>query len=222
MIPALTERYTVVAVDVRGHGQSSNGDSYDPISTATDVRETLASTGLADIDSALIIGHSLGGIIASAYGALFPCRGIVNVDQPLRLSGFKDGLSQLEPLLKGDKASFDTAIDLLFGSMNGALPDEEVARISALRRADPAVVLGVWATVFESTHDELDAQVDAIVGNVTVPYLSLHGIDPGQDYAAWITSSIPTAKFELWPDLGHYPHLVQQERFLELLASFDA
>ena len=221
LIPALAERCTVVAVDVRGHGKSAEGDSYDPISTATDVRETLVATGLDGVDSALVIGHSMGGIIASAYGALFPARAVVNVDQPLKLSGFKDGLAQLEPLLKGDRASFDTAIGMLFGAMNGALPESEIARIVALRRAEPSVVLGVWGTVFESTPEELDAQVEAITGMVKVPYLSLHGIDPGPGYGSWLASQIPTAVYELWPDVGHYPHLVHQQRFLDRIAAFD-
>lgn len=222
LIAPLSATNTVVAVDLRGHGMSPTGDAYDPLTLATDVRETLLATGLPDTDSALMIGHSLGGVVVSAYGALFPCRGIINVDQPLRLSAFKEGLAQLEPMLKGDTASFDTAISLLFASMMGALPADEAARVNSLRRATQDVVLGIWGTVFDSSPAELDAQVDALVGGITVSYHALHGVDPGTAYCDWLLDSIPTAVLSVWEDLGHYPHLVEQETFLELVKEFDS
>ncbi len=221
LIGRLAEHYCVVAVDLRGHGQSPAGDAYDPLTLAGDVRETLAATGHDGIDEALLIGHSLGGIVVSAYGAMFPSRAIVNVDQPLRLSAFKEGLAQLEPLLKGDTDSFAMAIGLVFGSMAGALPADQMARIDALRRPDQSVVLGIWGTVFDSSPADLDAQVDALVGAVTVPYLALHGMDPGDDYGAWLTGAVPSASVEVWPDVGHYPHLVHPDRFLGRIADFD-
>ena len=46
-----------------------------------------------------------------------------------------------------------------------------------------------------------------------LPYLAIHGIDPGPAYAAWLTGLIPTATVEVWEGLGHYPHLVDPDRF---------
>jgi pimeloyl-ACP methyl ester carboxylesterase len=222
LVEPLREKYRVLLVDLRGHGESAEGDVYDPITLATDVRETVLSAADTDADNALMVGHSLGGVVVSAYGALFPCRGIINVDQPLRLSAFKEGLSQLEPLLKGDTESFSTAIAMLFGSMMGALPADEVSRVNSLRRPTQSVVLGVWGTVFDSTPEELDAQVDALVGVIREPYLALHGTDPGVDYANWLLDATPTAVFEVWDDLGHYPHLVWPDTFVDRVVEFDA
>ena len=213
---------TVLSLDLRGHGESAPGDVYDPITMAADVHETLVAAGLSGTDpSPLMIGHSMGGVVVSAYAAMFPVRGVVNIDQPLRLAGFKEGLSQLEPILKGDTESFTGAIDMLFQSMMGELTGAEAARVSALRRPRQAVVLGIWGTVFESSPQELDAQVEALTGNVTAPYHSLHGIDPGDDYTNWLVQAVPTASVEVWPGLGHYPHLVQQERFVDLVVGLD-
>lgn len=219
LIGPLAATHRVLAVDLRGHGDSPVGDAYDPISYATDVAETVASVGL---ENPLVVGHSLGGVVASAYAAVASCCAVVNLDQPLRLSGFKEGLAQLEPLLKGDQASFSMAIDLLFGAMNGPLAADEVARVEASRRADQQVVLGTWASVFDSTVEELDATVAALAGAITVPYLALHGIDPGPGYADWLTGLVPTAVVEEWPDHGHYPQLVDPARFLARLAAFEA
>lgn len=219
LLRSLAAHHRVLAVDLRGHGESDLDDGYDPISYAGDVVETATSLGITD---PLVIGHSLGGVVASAVAAISACRGVINVDQPLRLSGFKAGLSQLEPMLKGDEESFQQAMAMLFDAMEGPLPAAEVARLHGLRRADQRVVLATWASVFESTEAELDATVAALAGAITVPYLALHGIDPGPGYAEWLQGLVPTAVVEVWPDLGHYPQLVQPERFLARVAEFEA
>jgi pimeloyl-ACP methyl ester carboxylesterase len=219
LLPALAVDHLVLAVDLRGHGRSGFEDPYDPMSYAADVVDTAAALGMR---RPLVIGHSLGGIVATAYAAQAACRGVINVDQPLQLSAFKDGLMQLEPMLTGDDEAFHTAIGLVFDSMRGALPQREADRIGALRRPNQAVVLGTWDAVLHSSIDELDATVDALAGAVTVPYLALHGIDPGPGYAEWLTARIPSATVEVWADMGHYPHLVDPDRFLQRVAAFEA
>ena len=82
-------------------------------------------------------------------------------------------------------------------------------------------MLGVWDLVFRASAAELDATVDALAAAITAPYLSLHGIDPGPGYDDWLTSRVPTAAVEVWPDLGHYPHLVEPHRFVERVVAFD-
>lgn len=147
---------------------------------------------------------------------------VINIDQSLRLSAFKAALEQLEPMLKGDDESFQQALELMFTAMDGPLSASEQARLREHRRADQAVVLATWAAVFESTEAELDATVEALAGGITVPYLALHGIDPGPDYGPWLQHLVPTATVEVWPDMGHYLHLVDPARFLARLAEFEA
>ena len=58
----------LVNVDLRGHGQSSHADleRYDAASYAADVVAMIEHT---DAGSALLVGHSLGGVVAVAVGA---------------------------------------------------------------------------------------------------------------------------------------------------------
>jgi pimeloyl-ACP methyl ester carboxylesterase len=106
--------------------------------------------------------------------------------------------------------------------MMGALPPDEVARIGALRQPSRDVVLGAWAPLLDLSRGELDALVAGLAGAVQAPYLALHGIDPGPDYASWLTAAIHTAVVEVWEGVGHYPHLVDPPRFLERLRSFES
>lgn len=216
--PLIAAGYRVVAIDLRGHGDSSRTAPYDLATMAGDLGAVLAHEGL---DDALLVGHSLGGAVVSAYAAGGPCRGVVNVDQPLLLAGFKEVLGQFEPMLTGSVDEFRGAIAAIFEQMAGPLTGAERWRVDHLRQPEQDVVLGVWDLVFTASADELDALVDGVAGAVSVPYLSLHGIDPGPEYGAWLTSRITSATFEVWPDHGHYPHLIDPTRFVARIRSFD-
>jgi pimeloyl-ACP methyl ester carboxylesterase len=219
IFPALTDRWRVIAVDLRGHGDSDRHDPYDPITMAGDVAAVVAAAGVVD---PLVVGHSLGGVVVSAYGgAGHPARAIVNVDQPIALGGFKESLEALEPMLRGSPEDFATAVGIVFGVLDGPLPASERARLDGISSPEQDVVLGVWGTVFDSSAEDLDLLTAAIVGGVSVPYLSLHGSDPGDDYPDWLTAVIPTATVEIWDGLGHYPQLTAPERFVTRLGRFD-
>ena len=210
----------MIAMDLRGHGDSSNVGPYDLATMAGDVGAVLAAEGAAE--GALLVGHSLGGAVVSAYASGGPCRGVVNVDQSLALSGFQAALRQLEPMLRGDDAEFRGAVSAIFDSMVGKLDGSERRRVESLRDPKPEVVLGVWELIFTASPDQLDAVVDEVARSIKVPYLSLHGADPGPGYEAWLTGVIPTAVVEVWPEFGHYPHLVEPDRFVRRLVEFDA
>jgi len=218
LIPSLAMFRRVLAVDLRGHGESPSADRFDPVSYATDVVETVGALGLR---RPLLVGHSLGGIVATAYAAMAPCDGVVNIDQPLRLSAFKESLAELEPLLRGTDAEFQQAMSRMFDSMAGPLPDRERRRLYSIRRPNRKVVMGTWGAVFESSAEELDALVEAMVSSVKVPYLSIHGLDPGEDYVEWLQTVLDNGTVAEWPDTGHYPHLLDPDRFLDRLEMFE-
>jgi pimeloyl-ACP methyl ester carboxylesterase len=217
LVADLATDHTVVALDARGHGESGSAATYDSQAMAGDVAAVISDLGLAD---PLVVGHSMGGVVVTAFAAAHPCRGVVNVDQSIALGDFQDLVRAAEPMLRGD--DFEDVITGLFDSMQGPLPSEEVARIGALRQPRQDVVLGVWAPLLDLSRDELDALVDSLASEVRVPYLSLHGIDPGPDYGDWLRDAIPTATVEVWDGDGHYPHLVEPARFLERLRAFES
>ena len=68
----------------------------------------------------------------------------------------------------------------------------------------------------------LDQLVRPTLGMISTPYLALHGADPGVEYATWLKSVVPTATLEIWPEHGHYPHLVDPQRFLDRVREFEA
>jgi pimeloyl-ACP methyl ester carboxylesterase len=217
LIPPLADGHRVIAIDLRGHGESARRPPYDALTMAADVQSVVTDAGATE---ALVVGHSLGGAIVSLYAAAQPVRGVVSVDQPLELTGFQALLRPIEPALRGDEATFQSMMRQLFESLYGVLPAVERARIESHTHPEQEVVLGVWDLALTSSPEELDELVRSTAELITAPYLALHGTDPGEAYAAWLKSVVPTATLELWSGLGHYPHLVEPDRFVRRVTEF--
>jgi pimeloyl-ACP methyl ester carboxylesterase len=80
--PLLSVDRQVIAFDLSGHGDSGRRDSYDLEGWAT---EALAIARLASGNDPILIGHSLGGVVAlrAAMTAGDELGGIIIVDSPL-------------------------------------------------------------------------------------------------------------------------------------------
>ncbi len=172
-----------------------------------------------------LVGHSLGGAVVSAAGGALDVASVINVDQSLKLADFQAGMLENEAQLR-DPETFPPVIAALFDEMAGPmLQGEARALIDRERKADQDVVLGVWELLLTMSAEEVAAVVDgALAGyaGVDLPFLSLFGIDPGDGYGAWVADSIAGAVTELWDGHGHYPHLVDPDRFVARCRSFWA
>ncbi|BAY50456.1 alpha/beta hydrolase fold protein (plasmid) [Scytonema sp. HK-05] len=83
VMPALAERYTVLALDMRGMGDSSKPlNGYDKRTVAADIYELMRQLGYKRIN---LVGHDLGMMVAYAYAAAHPeeVGRLVVIDAPL-------------------------------------------------------------------------------------------------------------------------------------------
>jgi pimeloyl-ACP methyl ester carboxylesterase len=70
VIPALAERYTVIAPDLRGFGESSKPQSgYDKRTVAEDIYQLVRHLGFEKV---FLVGHDMGGPTAYAYACAHP------------------------------------------------------------------------------------------------------------------------------------------------------
>ncbi len=212
----------VITLDLRGHGDSGRADTYDLGAMAGDVGAVIAAAGAARPH---LVGHSLGGAVVTAAGSVLDVASVVDIDQSLQLDSFKAQLMPAEAMLR-DPDQYQLVVEAMFEMMMGdKLAPDEAARVSGLRRADHEVVLGVWELLLTEPVDQIAATVDAALSGYSgrdVPYLALFGLDPGAGYADWLRERVADSTVEYWADHGHYPHLVDPDRFVERLHAFWA
>jgi pimeloyl-ACP methyl ester carboxylesterase len=211
----LAEHFRTVRVDLRGHGESPRVAPYDPATLAADVHEVVTSLGAEQ--RPLVVGHSFGGVVASAYASLFPVRGVVCVDQTLRVRPLPAEVAHA--VRGGGFAEFLTSgFDRMYGELDSAV----AADLGRRRRIRQDVMLEMWAPLLDLGAEELTAFMGGLMPRrQPTPFLSLHGLPVKDDYATWLNARIPGALVETAPARTHYPHLAEPTWFVRRLADFD-
>lgn len=107
VMPRLVDkRYTVLAPDLRGLGDTAKG--YHKVTVAKDIRALVSKLGLGPRVS--VIGHDMGGMVTYAYAAQHPeeVSRLAILDVPLPASRF--GTTSYAPSAHGISASMTCAI----------------------------------------------------------------------------------------------------------------
>lgn len=215
-----SKEWQITAIDLRGHGKSLRRGPYSIEQFAADVADVLRCQG---IPTPILIGHSLGALVCTALAQRpeIGTRAVINVDQALRLSDFAAVVRSLWPYLTADFTQ--TVVPVFESMMPASLP-------ASLRQSlkqeyatmDAAPAMSVWAPLVELDSDQIAALVEQMLGGITVPYLALHGSDPGPDYGTWLRERLPMAEVEVWDGAQHFPHLLYPERFVSRVVEFAA
>ncbi len=199
LAPHLADRH-LIAVDLRGHGASdAPACCYGPDSLAHDLGAFLDALGL---ESADVIGHSLGAMTALTLAATEPDRvgRLVLVSGALSAragpgSWLWDNISALEPPLDPDDPFM---LDWYWNP--NPVPVDFLDR----ERAESAAVPGhVWRGVL---HGLAITDLAPITPAVTAPVLILWGDQDGLFDAATqdrLRAALPAARFETFAGYGH-------------------
>lgn len=205
----------VVALDLPGHGGSPRRDSYALDEVAAVVHGAVTEAGLT---APTVAGHSLGGVLATVYGATYPVRGVVNVDQPLLVGGFAEMLRRAEPVLRSpDRGQI---WDFLIAGMRPeALPDD---MRELVQTATPAqeLLLGYWNELLTVPAEELTERrtrdLSAIRAKAAT-YDYVAGDEPATVFLTWLTSVMPEVSITVVPGSGHFPHLAAPADLAKIL-----
>jgi pimeloyl-ACP methyl ester carboxylesterase len=239
VIDRLAERYTVIAPDLLGHGSSDKprGD-YSIAAYANGMRDLLS---VLDIEQATVVGHSLGGGIALQFAYQFPER-----CQRLALVG-SGGLGP--ELSAGLRAATLPGAELVVTALTGVSGPVRLGfqvmdrighaagwrRVRDLAEAGDALLalkdiearrafLRTLRGVVDA-HGQAVTALDRLYLADAIPMLVIWGgrdpIVPAQ-HAQTVRTVVPSARIEMFPDAGHWPHLDDPDRFCELLLDFMA
>src|SRR5215218_7590117 len=235
VMPYLATRFTVIAPDLIGHGESAKprGD-YSLGAYASGVRDLMVALGH---ESATYVGHSLGGGVVMQLAYQFPerCERLVLVDSGglgrdlnLLLRAATLPLSEVVlPLLASTRLlDAGRSIGRLFGRL-GLRAGTDVAELARghASLADPearAAFVHTLRTIVDPLGQRVSA-TDRLYLAENIPFLIIWGErDPiiPVEHGLAAHELVPTSRLELFEGAGHFPHLDEPQRFLDVLLDF--
>jgi pimeloyl-ACP methyl ester carboxylesterase len=233
--PRLVERFTLIAPDLLGHGESATprGD-YSLGAHASGARDVMTALG---IERATVVGHSLGGGIAMQFAYQFPerCERLVLVSSGglgrevhlLLRAAALPGADYVLPFLTSAGL---VGVGRSVGGLLKRLPVGPGEDVEVLARGFASLnsagarqaFLHTVRAVIEPGGQRVSAQ-DRLQLAALLPTLIVWGerdsIIPVAHGAA-AHEAMPGSRFEVFPGAGHMPHDADPERFAELLTEF--
>ncbi|GGK21761.1 alpha/beta hydrolase [Streptomyces camponoticapitis] len=209
----------VLAVDLPGHGGSARRPTYHLDEVAGQVHEAATEAGF---DTPVVVGHSLGGALATVYAAAHPAVAVVNIDQPLLVGPFRDVLLQAEPVLRSP--AFGEVWDMMLqGMRTDLLPPaaRELASTATTPRQD--LLLGYWDEVLTTPADVLAEERTRDMGAIRdrgIAYHHVSGEELPAAYRTWLETVQPDATVTVIPGSGHFPHLARPREVAKILAAY--
>jgi len=235
VIPYLATRFTVIAPDLLGHGQSAKprGD-YSLGAYASGVRDLMVSLGH---ERATFVGHSLGGGVVMQLAYQFPerCERLVLVDSGglgrevnllLRAATLPFSEVVLPVLASTRLLGAGRGVGRLFGRL-GLRAGTDMAELAkghaSLADAEArAAFVHTLRTIVDPGGQRVNAS-DRLYLAQNVPFLLVWGerdpIIPVRHGRA-AHELVPTSRLEVFEDAGHFPHVDDPQRFLDVLLDF--
>jgi pimeloyl-ACP methyl ester carboxylesterase len=208
---SFADDYEVVAYDVRGHGRTGGSDRsrYSMDLFAADLRALVAEL---DLDSPVVVGHSLGGMFALEYAARYPdaLRGLVLAD-----SQVAPGLTSMQTVVQHGLIPLQIGIQRVLGPDRASALTEWIARRLTEVDGPEDDELAAYA---EET-DEMFAPEEALkvlgavrrferpdLSSIEAPTLGVYGKeDPEMMHrnAVELAREVSRAELRLVPEAGH-------------------
>ena len=233
----LAQRFTVIAPDLLGHGQSDKPRAdYSVAAYANGMRDLL---GVLGIERVTVVGHSLGGGVAMQFAYQYPERverlvlvstgGVGrDVNPVLRLVS----LPGMEALMHVVRLPATRAVSRLGAAAVRRLPlDLGYDADDLLRIFDALPDAGARSAVTRTLRAVVDwrGQVVTMLDRAylarampTLVVWGRHDTIVPVEHAYVAQAAMPGSRLEVFEESGHFPHHSEPARFLAVLQDFLA
>ncbi len=206
----------VVALDLPAHGQS---DAWHEVADTERIAHYRDAVGVAcahlEIDRAILVGHSMGGLVALAAAAAYPDK-VAGVCTLAAASGMRPTRELLDALSARPEHQAELLREL---SWSPTTPQDTVARwFRTVVSADPAVTLADLRAV--AAYD-----ASAILPAVKTRCLAIGGMDDllcPPALVAEMARALPSCEHLSIEDAGHEVHLEQPGATIGAIEAFAA
>lgn len=233
----LAQRFTVIAPDLLGHGKSDKPRAdYSVAAYANGMRDLLS---VLDIDSATVVGHSLGGGVAMQFAYQFPqlvdrlilvgAGGVTKeVNVALRVASLPLGSEALAllrlPLVLPALQVIGRMGGALFGKTGVGRDIPDMLRI--LADLPEPTASSAFARTLRAVVDwrgQVVTMLDRCYLTQSVPVQLIWG---GSDsvipvsHAEMAHAAMPGSQLEIFEGSGHFPFHDDPDRFVEIVQKF--
>ena len=235
VISTLARRYTVIAPDLLGHGLSAKPRAdYSVGGYANGMRDLLTMLG---IDSATVVGHSFGGGVAMQFAYQYPER-----TERLVLVGSGGLGPEVTPAIRAITTPGFHQVMAVLAAPGLRHLTTTALRMLARTRVSPLRDLGEVADIYDSFKDphtraairhvvravvdwkgQIVTMSDRAYLTEAMPMCVVWGADDvviPVAHASNASALAPTARIEIIPNAGHFPHKDHPERFVKIVRDF--
>jgi len=212
----LTDDYEVVVLDMRLHGRS--GGNPDDVRFSDFVEDLHAFVDELDLSRPVVVGHSMGGMVALAYADRYgdETAGVVTIgsetpETPSRRAWLYDRVVfpvhywLRDRFGQGAANRFMFAVNRLARDDAGLSDTEEFERITTAHHADYPEPTDVDQAAIENTFEDYGA-LEPDYEAITIPVLALYGereLDVTADHAEYLAGQVPNGRAVSVPDAAH-------------------
>lgn len=210
-LSGLAAQYSVVAIDLAGHGESGSSRSdWTIVALGDDVAAVVRQLALREI---VLIGHSMGAdaVLHAARQLRSRVRGLICVDQYPRLAGFMSDAAVAERVAEFS-ADYAGATRRFVSAMFSSRAEPDlVRRVSReMASARPEIAIPLLAATWNHARCVPD-----LLTELGLPVIAINAANPHAD-----TGSLSRHGVEVYEmsEVGHFPMLERPAEFNALLA----
>lgn len=221
----LAEHYAVIGVDLRNHGDSPHSDEHDYPLMAEDVRQLMTRLGL---ESASIIGHSMGGKVAMQLALSYPelveklvVVDIAPVSYPADADGHMNVLAAMDAV-RLDSIKSRTEAEATLEDYISDQATRQFVLTNLVRNEEGSFDWRLNKDSLRKNYANLRAELEA-TQSFTKPVLFVKGSQSPYiqtEHEAQIMELFPVASVKVIIDAGHWLHAEQPQALQKILLKF--